>query len=49
MSVPAVDGIRSAAGAREEIGAALRRFFGAARRHEPRRTMRATDEASPST
>ena len=31
-SVPSVDMIRSATGAREEIGAALRRFFGAAQR-----------------
>jgi len=49
MSVPAVDAILSAAGARQEIGAALRRFFDAAQRREPRRTMRATDAASPST
>jgi cation diffusion facilitator CzcD-associated flavoprotein CzcO/acetyl esterase/lipase len=49
MSVPAVDGIRSAAGAREEIGAALRRFLGAARGLGRRDTMRAMDEASPST
>ena len=48
-SVPAVDVIRSAAGAREEIGAALRRFFDAAGGRGRRDTMRATDEASPST
>jgi acetyl esterase/lipase len=48
-SVPAVDMIRSAAGAREEIGAALRGFFDAAGGRGRRGTMRATDEASPST
>ena len=49
MSLPAVDVIRSADGAREEIGAALRRFLGAACGLGRRDTMRATDEASPST
>jgi len=48
-SVPAVDVIRSAASAREEIGAALRGFFDAAGGQGQRGTMRATDEASPST
>jgi acetyl esterase/lipase len=47
-SVPAVDAILSAAGARQEIGAALRRFL-AAQRPGRRGTMRETDAASPST